>query len=187
MCIKVAGLYLSHRQTSHLPTNNPNPSKFAQKLGGSDVCPRCGSAVFAAEKVVGGGNVSSFFLTRLVEILSLCPGLIALPIWLTQLCIHLTDCFGLVAKIVSLSSTTNNAIQHRVLTCPYMKAKNCCNLTNPCQSQYVWCFIHHQPAWHDYKNKLNDCDGASRFISFSLGIRAASDAQSVERVWSPRL
>ncbi|KAI2663908.1 Cysteine and glycine-rich protein 2 [Labeo rohita] len=43
-------------QTSHRPTNNPNPSKFAQKLGGSDVCPRCGTAVYAAEKVVGGGN-----------------------------------------------------------------------------------------------------------------------------------
>ncbi|KAF4112614.1 hypothetical protein G5714_007409 [Onychostoma macrolepis] len=43
-------------ETSHRPTNNPNPSKFAQKLGGSDVCPRCGSAVYAAEKVVGGGN-----------------------------------------------------------------------------------------------------------------------------------
>uniref|UniRef100_A0A671SGJ9 Cysteine and glycine-rich protein 1 n=1 Tax=Sinocyclocheilus anshuiensis TaxID=1608454 RepID=A0A671SGJ9_9TELE len=52
-------------QASHRATNNPNPSKFAQKLGGSDACPRCGSAVYAAEKVVGGGNMSSFFLTRL--------------------------------------------------------------------------------------------------------------------------
>lgn len=73
VCIKVAGLHLSHRQTSHRATNNPNPSKFAQKLGGSDVCPRCGSAVYAAEKVVGGGNVSLFFLTRLVNF---APGLL---------------------------------------------------------------------------------------------------------------
>uniref|UniRef100_A0A3Q4GPJ9 Cysteine and glycine-rich protein 1 n=1 Tax=Neolamprologus brichardi TaxID=32507 RepID=A0A3Q4GPJ9_NEOBR len=29
---------------------------FAQKAGGSDVCPRCGKTVYAAEKVVGGGN-----------------------------------------------------------------------------------------------------------------------------------
>ncbi|TRY82169.1 hypothetical protein DNTS_000368 [Danionella cerebrum] len=40
----------------HKPTNNPNASKFAQKFGGSDVCPRCGKAVYAAEKVIGAGN-----------------------------------------------------------------------------------------------------------------------------------
>ncbi|KAK2885873.1 hypothetical protein Q8A67_016710 [Cirrhinus molitorella] len=40
----------------HQPTNNPNTSKFAQKFGGSDVCPRCGKAVYAAEKVIGAGN-----------------------------------------------------------------------------------------------------------------------------------
>ncbi|TSM36110.1 Troponin T, cardiac muscle [Bagarius yarrelli] len=40
----------------HQPTNNPNASKFAQKLGSSDVCPRCGKSVYAAEKVVGAGN-----------------------------------------------------------------------------------------------------------------------------------
>ncbi|KAI7794620.1 cysteine and glycine-rich protein 1, partial [Triplophysa rosa] len=40
----------------HQPTNNPNTSKFAQKLGGSDVCPRCSKAVYAAEKVIGAGN-----------------------------------------------------------------------------------------------------------------------------------
>ncbi|MBN3316741.1 TNNI1 protein, partial [Atractosteus spatula] len=40
----------------HHPTTNPNPSKFAQKFGGSDVCPRCSKAVYAAEKVVGAGN-----------------------------------------------------------------------------------------------------------------------------------
>ncbi|KAG5835381.1 hypothetical protein ANANG_G00243300 [Anguilla anguilla] len=41
---------------AHRPTNNPNPnaSKFAPQ--GSDVCPRCGKVVYAAEKVVGGGN-----------------------------------------------------------------------------------------------------------------------------------
>ncbi|KAI2649952.1 Cysteine and glycine-rich protein 1 [Labeo rohita] len=40
----------------HQPTNNPNTSKFAQKFGGSDVCPRCSKAVYAAEKVIGAGN-----------------------------------------------------------------------------------------------------------------------------------
>uniref|UniRef100_A0AAQ4PJA9 Cysteine and glycine-rich protein 1 n=2 Tax=Gasterosteus aculeatus aculeatus TaxID=481459 RepID=A0AAQ4PJA9_GASAC len=45
-------------QAPHRPTNNPNPnaSKFTQKPGGPDVCPRCGRTVYAAEKVVGGGN-----------------------------------------------------------------------------------------------------------------------------------
>ncbi|TKS70735.1 Cysteine and glycine-rich protein 2 [Collichthys lucidus] len=43
-------------QGPHRPTNNPNASKFAQKAGGSDVCPRCGKTVYAAEKVIGGGN-----------------------------------------------------------------------------------------------------------------------------------
>ncbi|XP_078026332.1 cysteine and glycine-rich protein 1b isoform X2 [Epinephelus lanceolatus] len=46
-------------QAPFRPTNNPNVSKFAQKPGGSDVCPRCGRTVYAAEKVVGGGNVAT--------------------------------------------------------------------------------------------------------------------------------
>lgn len=45
------------RQSPHRPTNNPNASKFAQKAAGSDVCPRCGKTVYAAEKVIGAGNV----------------------------------------------------------------------------------------------------------------------------------
>lgn len=49
---------LDCRPQEHRPTNNPNTSKFAQKLGGSDVCPRCSKAVYAAEKVIGAGNVS---------------------------------------------------------------------------------------------------------------------------------
>lgn len=49
--------FLLDRQAPHRPTNNPNASKFAQKAGGSDVCPRCGKTVYAAEKVVAGGNV----------------------------------------------------------------------------------------------------------------------------------
>ncbi|CAF96117.1 unnamed protein product [Tetraodon nigroviridis] len=40
----------------HRPTNNQNSSKFAQKPAGSDVCPRCGKTVYAAEKVLGAGN-----------------------------------------------------------------------------------------------------------------------------------
>ncbi|XP_013864976.1 cysteine and glycine-rich protein 1b isoform X1 [Austrofundulus limnaeus] len=43
-------------QAPHRPTNNSNSSKFAQKAAGSDVCPRCGKTVYAAEKVIGGGN-----------------------------------------------------------------------------------------------------------------------------------
>ncbi|KAG9269205.1 cysteine and glycine-rich protein 1 [Astyanax mexicanus] len=40
----------------HQPTNNPNSSKFAQRCGGSEICPRCSKAVYAAEKVIGAGN-----------------------------------------------------------------------------------------------------------------------------------
>lgn len=42
----------------HQPTNNQNTSKFAQRFGASDVCPRCGKAVYAAEKTIGAGAVS---------------------------------------------------------------------------------------------------------------------------------
>uniref|UniRef100_A0A8C6UWJ7 Cysteine and glycine-rich protein 1 n=1 Tax=Neogobius melanostomus TaxID=47308 RepID=A0A8C6UWJ7_9GOBI len=41
---------------SHKPTTNPNPSKFAQKFGGSDKCARCGDSVYAAEKIMGAGK-----------------------------------------------------------------------------------------------------------------------------------
>ncbi|EPY89525.1 cysteine and glycine-rich protein 1 [Camelus ferus] len=40
----------------HRPTTNPNASKFAQKIGGSERCPRCSQAVYAAEKVIGAGK-----------------------------------------------------------------------------------------------------------------------------------
>nr|KAF6395156.1 cysteine and glycine rich protein 1 [Rousettus aegyptiacus] len=40
----------------HKPTTNPNASKFAQKMGGSEHCPRCSQAVYAAEKVIGAGK-----------------------------------------------------------------------------------------------------------------------------------
>lgn len=42
---------------AHRPTTNPNPSKFAQKFGGSEKCARCGDSVYAAEKIVGAGKV----------------------------------------------------------------------------------------------------------------------------------
>lgn len=45
------------RPAPHRPTTNPNPSKLAQKFGGSEKCPRCGKAVYAAEKVIGAGSV----------------------------------------------------------------------------------------------------------------------------------
>lgn len=50
--------YLPIRPGPHRPTTNPNPSKLAQKFGGSDKCPRCGKSVYAAEKVMGAGSVS---------------------------------------------------------------------------------------------------------------------------------
>ncbi|KFO24416.1 Cysteine and glycine-rich protein 1 [Fukomys damarensis] len=40
----------------HRTTTNPNASKFAQKIGGSERCPRCSQAVYAAEKVIGAGK-----------------------------------------------------------------------------------------------------------------------------------
>ncbi|NXN88253.1 CSRP2 protein, partial [Bombycilla garrulus] len=40
----------------HQPTTNPNPSKFAQKFGGTEKCSRCGNSVYAAEKVIGAGK-----------------------------------------------------------------------------------------------------------------------------------
>lgn len=45
------------RGPSHRPTTNPNAAKFAQKIGGSERCPRCSQAVYAAEKVIGAGKV----------------------------------------------------------------------------------------------------------------------------------
>uniref|UniRef100_A0AAY4C9F2 Cysteine and glycine-rich protein 1 n=1 Tax=Denticeps clupeoides TaxID=299321 RepID=A0AAY4C9F2_9TELE len=51
-----AGTLITRKNPAHQPTNNPNPSKFAQKFGGSDTCPRCSKAVYAAEKVIGAGS-----------------------------------------------------------------------------------------------------------------------------------
>lgn len=45
------------RTQTHRPTTNPNPSKFAQKFGGSEKCARCGDSVYAAEKIMGAGKV----------------------------------------------------------------------------------------------------------------------------------
>lgn len=47
------------RPQSHRPTTNPNPSKFAQKFGGSEKCARCKESVYAAEKIMGAGKVSA--------------------------------------------------------------------------------------------------------------------------------
>ncbi|KAJ8373902.1 hypothetical protein SKAU_G00044820 [Synaphobranchus kaupii] len=41
---------------THRPTTNPNPSRFAQKFGGSEKCSRCGESVYAAEKIIGAGK-----------------------------------------------------------------------------------------------------------------------------------
>ncbi|MED6234208.1 Cysteine and glycine-rich protein 3 [Ataeniobius toweri] len=50
-----------HQQNSKPPqtSSNPNASKFSQKFGGSDRCPRCSKAVYAAEKVMGAGKVGT--------------------------------------------------------------------------------------------------------------------------------
>ncbi|XP_004066868.1 cysteine and glycine-rich protein 3 [Oryzias latipes] len=37
-------------------SSNPSTNKLSQKLGGSDHCPRCSKAVYAAEKVMGAGK-----------------------------------------------------------------------------------------------------------------------------------
>uniref|UniRef100_A0A8C2ZIM4 Cysteine and glycine-rich protein 1 n=1 Tax=Cyclopterus lumpus TaxID=8103 RepID=A0A8C2ZIM4_CYCLU len=51
-------LGITHEEPApHRPTSsNPNPSKLAQKFGGSEKCPRCGKAVYAAEKVIAAGS-----------------------------------------------------------------------------------------------------------------------------------
>lgn len=47
-----------HYRTQHArPSTNSNPSKFAQKFGGAEKCPRCGESVYAAEKIMGAGKV----------------------------------------------------------------------------------------------------------------------------------
>ncbi|XP_026101171.1 cysteine and glycine-rich protein 3-like [Carassius auratus] len=43
-------------KTPHPASANSNPSKFAQKFGSTDRCPRCSKAVYAAEKVMGAGK-----------------------------------------------------------------------------------------------------------------------------------
>uniref|UniRef100_A0A2K5PAM6 Cysteine and glycine-rich protein 1 n=1 Tax=Cebus imitator TaxID=2715852 RepID=A0A2K5PAM6_CEBIM len=55
---KGESLGIKHEEApGHRPTTNPNASKFAQKIGGSERCPRCSQAVYAAEKVIGAGKV----------------------------------------------------------------------------------------------------------------------------------
>uniref|UniRef100_A0A8C4DD20 Cysteine and glycine-rich protein 1 n=1 Tax=Denticeps clupeoides TaxID=299321 RepID=A0A8C4DD20_9TELE len=46
----------SKSKTELTKPTNPNPSKFAQKLGSTDRCPRCSKAVYAAEKIMGAGK-----------------------------------------------------------------------------------------------------------------------------------
>ncbi|XFG08687.1 hypothetical protein AB1E19_012311 [Capra hircus] len=54
---KGESLGIRHEEApGHRPTTNPNTSKFAQKIGGSERCPRCSQAVYAAEKVIGAGK-----------------------------------------------------------------------------------------------------------------------------------
>uniref|UniRef100_A0AAA9S7T5 Cysteine and glycine-rich protein 1 n=2 Tax=Bos TaxID=9903 RepID=A0AAA9S7T5_BOVIN len=54
---KGESLGIRHEEApGHRPTTNPNTSKFAQKVGGSERCPRCSQAVYAAEKVIGAGK-----------------------------------------------------------------------------------------------------------------------------------
>lgn len=48
---------LFHSVQPHRPTANLNTSKYAQKYGGAEKCPRCGGPVYAAEKVIGAGKV----------------------------------------------------------------------------------------------------------------------------------
>lgn len=57
-------MYFSVRPAPHRPTTNPNTSKIAQTFGGADMCPRCGKAVYAAEKVIGAGSVRKCIIHR---------------------------------------------------------------------------------------------------------------------------
>lgn len=50
-------MFFLSRTQAHRPTTNPNPSKFAQKFGGSEKCARCRDSVYAAEKIMGAGKV----------------------------------------------------------------------------------------------------------------------------------
>lgn len=61
-------LFCFNRPGPHRPTNNQNTSKFAQKPASSDLCPRCGKTVYAAEKVLGAGSVRTVKYTKQVEI-----------------------------------------------------------------------------------------------------------------------
>uniref|UniRef100_A0A4W6EJG3 Cysteine and glycine-rich protein 3 (cardiac LIM protein) n=1 Tax=Lates calcarifer TaxID=8187 RepID=A0A4W6EJG3_LATCA len=45
-----------HESKPRPSSTNANPSKSSQKFGGSDRCPRCSKAVYAAEKVMGAGK-----------------------------------------------------------------------------------------------------------------------------------
>lgn len=60
---KGESLGIKHEEApGHRPTTNPNASKFAQKIGGSERCPRCSQAVYAAEKVIGAGKVRHYWV-----------------------------------------------------------------------------------------------------------------------------
>lgn len=56
LCIPDCELPATSRGQPHRPPN-PNAARMAQKVGGADGCPRCGQAVYAAEKVIGAGKV----------------------------------------------------------------------------------------------------------------------------------
>ncbi|KAJ0001794.1 hypothetical protein NQD34_001590 [Periophthalmus magnuspinnatus] len=46
----------SQQQSKPKPSSSGGNSKFSQKFGSSDRCSRCSKAVYAAEKVMGGGK-----------------------------------------------------------------------------------------------------------------------------------
>ncbi|XP_063303052.1 cysteine and glycine-rich protein 2 [Pelobates fuscus] len=50
------GIKPEETQQSRPSNTTSNPSKFAQKFGGTEKCPRCGESVYAAEKVMGAGK-----------------------------------------------------------------------------------------------------------------------------------
>ena len=60
---QTAQAYVASRtSTSSTPSPPISQTNGKPKWGGADICPRCGKAVYMAEKMMGGGSVSGLAL-----------------------------------------------------------------------------------------------------------------------------